>query len=175
MNIQLLSTHALEVQFAKNTIVLEADAKHDSALFMTNSYGKEFKKTRMFTWPGEYEMADCLVRAFESDGRFTVFVVQVEDIHIVHLGKATAISPELIDFLRQVDILVFPFDEGGIEPKGAKKIIEKIDPRVLLPIGAKREAIFPLFGSAAESVPFYKTTRASLPQDKMEIIKLLEM
>lgn len=75
----------------------------------------------------------------EERGENTIFVLEVEDLRICHLGDlGTDLSEKQLEKINGVDILMIPI--GGkytIDGKKAVDIVKKIEPRIIIPMHYK--------------------------------------
>lgn len=104
---------------------------------------KEFKGDfYLIDSPGEYDVKNIFIRGLEEynclDKKEKSFIVLIdsENIRICHLGKffLKEIPPEMLEEIGDVDVLMIPI--GGkevIEAKEAQKIINQIEPRIVIP------------------------------------------
>ena len=95
--------------------------------------------------PGEYEISDVFItgtRTYHDDergasqGRNTVYVVEVEGTSICHLGDLNhELTDEQQEAISQVDVLLVPVGGGpGLDASRAVTIINQIEPGVVVPI-----------------------------------------
>ncbi|HEV2128042.1 MAG TPA: MBL fold metallo-hydrolase [Thermomicrobiales bacterium] len=96
--------------------------------------------------PGEYEIHDIFVygvRSYHDDqkgaefGYNTIFVFEVEGMRVAHLGDlGHPLTPDLTDALDNIDVLLVPAGGGTgiITPEQAAKLIETIEPNVVIPM-----------------------------------------
>lgn len=80
-------------------------------------------------------------------GENVIFIFEADGLRIAHLGDlGCEPSPNIIDVLKGVDILMIPV--GGtytINAKEARDLIEKIAPRIVIPMHFKTDAVeFPI-------------------------------
>lgn len=99
--------------------------------------------------PGEYEVKGVMVRGIETahdavEGRErglnTIFVFELEDMKLVHMGDIgeEKLKGETVEALGTVDILFVPVGGGEtIDGKMAKKIVDQIEPRIVVPMNFK--------------------------------------
>jgi L-ascorbate metabolism protein UlaG (beta-lactamase superfamily) len=96
--------------------------------------------------PGEYEIKEVFIQgipAFHDSssgkerGVNTIYTIEAEELRICHLGDLgqKELTPEQIDKIGQVDILMIPV--GGvytISAKEAVKIMSQIEPNIIIPM-----------------------------------------
>ncbi len=175
MIIKRLQGTAIEIESDKKTFVMEASEDNEKALVLTSSdESLKRTKTRVVSWPWEYEFWDWYFKAFETNASTTIFNVRVEDMYITHLGNIKNLSQESIDKLDWVDILILPVSTETLNAKDAKKISESIEPRIIIPVWDMAPNFIELMWVSAdnESKAFVKISKSSLPTDKTEIIQL---
>ncbi len=83
----------------------------------------------------------------QDRGRNTVFVIEVDGLHVGHLGDlGHPLSPEEIKELGHIDVLLAPV--GGyytIGPEEAKRVAESLGAKIIIPMHYKTEALgFPI-------------------------------
>ncbi|MDD5025981.1 MAG: hypothetical protein PHH13_01240 [Candidatus Peribacteraceae bacterium] len=128
------------------------------------------------SWPGEYDLDGVSVRGIgHNEGAKVSFVVEIDDV------RTAFIAPPLHDWsdydlelLGEVDVLVLPAEDVKI----AQKIIDEVDPRVLIPLPTKEGGDFKeLLGVCGvigkESVDEYKLkSKSGLPAEGREVVVL---
>lgn len=96
--------------------------------------------------PGEYEIKDIAIQGIPSwhdekegkeRGKNTIYVIEAEGIRLCHLGDIgqAELTSEQVSKIGNVDILFVPV--GGvytIAAKGASKIVNQIEPRIVIPM-----------------------------------------
>lgn len=144
---------------------------------------------------GEYEVEGITIFGYQTKhdekngverGENVIFVVQTEDLRVLHLGDlGHELSEKLVDELNGIDILMVPV--GGvytIDPETAVKVIEAIEPTYVLPMHYQtplhNKAIYKemallskftdLYGHNNRTVKSFSTSKLSLPQDVTEVI-----
>ena len=98
--------------------------------------------------PGEYEVKGVKGRGFKTyhdkekgtkRGENTVYLVQVEDVNLVHLGDLGHVLDErIVEEMGEVEVLFVPV--GGfytMELSDVVKVIEQIEPRIIVPMHYK--------------------------------------
>lgn len=96
---------------------------------------------RVLDAPGEYEVGGILVTGIATtrpDGsRNVVFICELDGVRVGHLGLTGA---EGLDQLKDVDILLMPAGGGNsLGGSGAADVMQKIDPRLAIPMNYKTE------------------------------------
>lgn len=145
--------------------------------------------------PGEYEVSGVFVygtSSFHDDtqgkdrGTNIIYHVEFEDITVTHLGDlgTTELTKEQLESIEGTDILFIPV--GGvytINGKQATKVIQEIEPRIVVPIHYKipklkykldgveefLKALGVKNGAPQEQL---KISKKDLPQDDRQIIVL---
>lgn len=98
-------------------------------------------------WPGEFEVSGVSVEAFSADrfarngdkgdhGNVNIFVFLVDGIKVCHLsGLCHELSDELVDRIGDIEVLLLPVGGGDVlDGKTAQKLVEDIEPRVVIPM-----------------------------------------
>lgn len=99
--------------------------------------------------PGEYELRGIVITGINSfhdskqgqeRGGNTIFVIELEDIRICHLGDLgqTELTSNQVEKIGEVDILLIPV--GGIytiDSDRAIAVINQIEPRIVIPMHYK--------------------------------------
>lgn len=105
-------------------------------------------KPFIITTPGEYEVKGLRIfgyRSFHDDkqgserGLNTIYVYDFNEARVCHLGDlGHDLSGDLLEELSNIDVLLIPV--GGIftiDSKTAVSVIEKIEPRIVIPMHYK--------------------------------------
>ncbi|MCF7846674.1 MAG: MBL fold metallo-hydrolase [Candidatus Gracilibacteria bacterium] len=163
--------------FAKNArVVLDAPAKFpekklDIATTSTEEDLSALDAKKVLSLPGEYEISEILVKGFQpKQGRVT-FKITMEDIAVAHFPAITLVpEAKFIDRLGEnVDVVLLPLGED-LTPKTAKKLIEEIDPRVVIFGGDPQ--FFPeikeMTGAQILEENSVDISRSKLPEEKTE-------
>jgi hypothetical protein len=116
----------------------------------------DFGDGRRFARPGEYDVSGVALTGVQTragDQMNTVFCAYVDDVSVCHLGALShPLTPEQIDAIGPVDVLVLTADHGAIDAVNA------LDPKVVVP----------LFPCDADNAPRNKLslTHATLPEHR---------
>ncbi len=102
--------------------------------------------------PGEYETKNIFIRGISTfhdhregaeRGLNTIYLMEVEDMRICHLGDlGHTLSDKIIEQLGQIDILFIPV--GGvytIDGAEADELVDKIEPAIVIPMHYKIPAL----------------------------------
>jgi len=138
--------------------------------------------------PGEFEVSGIFIycRSNPEKGKpvSLMSLVNVEGISIAHLASlGNDLTDKQLALFEGADVLIIPI--GGknvLDAKRAKEIIEKIEPRIVIPMhfaqkGIKTaydstEKFFKEIGSTPETQDKVKIIKKELPQETMEVISL---
>lgn len=159
-----------------------------------NNYAAITGDPLVINGPGEYEMKGIFIygkRAYHDNkkglerGVITIYLIEEEGITLAHLGDFNQddLIEEQLQFLENVDVLLVPV--GGphsLKADGAVKIINEIEPRIIIPMHYQYPGVkIPLdsldkfikeIGLNPEKMDELKVVKESLPQDDMKLIIL---
>ncbi|MFZ1549263.1 MAG: MBL fold metallo-hydrolase, partial [Microgenomates group bacterium] len=103
-------------------------------------------------WPGEYEKMGVRITGYATfhdqekgaqRGENTMYKIEADEVSILHCGDlGHALTDELVDEIGDVDILLIPV--GGfytIDSAEALKVIQKIEPSIVIPMHFNREGL----------------------------------
>jgi L-ascorbate metabolism protein UlaG (beta-lactamase superfamily) len=109
-------------------------------------------KPKIIDRPGEYEISDILILGLNTyhdgeqgfqRGRNIVFVTQIDDVSICHLGDlGHSLGAQQIEQLKPVDVLLLPV--GGkftIDAAAAVSIVRQLEPKFVIPMHYKTPAL----------------------------------
>jgi L-ascorbate metabolism protein UlaG (beta-lactamase superfamily) len=105
---------------------------------------------RLLNGPGDYEIKEVFihgVRTYHDNergaklGKNTVYVVEIEDVVIAHLGDiGHVLSEEQVEAMSSVDVLIIPAGGGPtITASQAAEIIGQVEPRIVIPMQFRTE------------------------------------
>lgn len=148
---------------------------------------------KVFDWPGEYEMKNVPISAFQAwtkskpkeeegagkaakiDGTL-IFCFEFGGVKFCHLGElGHTLTSDMVTEIGDVDILMIKVGEGSnLDAKKAMEIIEAIEPRALIPMGStSAAALKDLAADKVEAVDKFVIKSASeLPDEQMRCIVL---
>lgn len=125
---------------------IEADIVTISHQHTDHNFADAVKNySKVIAGPGEYEIAGVSIIGFpsfhddkkgEERGKNTVFVFEIDDMRIAHLGDlGHELSSDTLEEMGSIDILMIPV--GGkytIDSQGAVKVMQSIEPSIILPM-----------------------------------------
>lgn len=144
--------------------------------------------------PGEYELKHVMIQGIEAyhdklkgkkRGTTTLYSFQMEGVNFVHLGDIGHVTTDYqVEHLGDVDILFIPI--GGkytIGTKSATKIINAIEPRIVIPMHFKvpgltldiadnKEFCEEMGVDTSATQDVYKVSKRELPQEETQVVVL---
>lgn len=115
--------------------------------------------------PGEYEKSGCLMYAWKKNDE-KLYHFRTEWYWIAYIPTLLSdISPEALDFIGSVDILVMP---GA---KSMQGVLEKVEPRMLITYGELAHEVATPLG-AIEVVSKHKLKETDLSSEKTGCVVL---
>ena len=142
---------------------------------------------KILDWPGEFEASGVAIEALIPEGeQSSVFIFALDGIKICHLGHmARELHDDVIDHIGDVDILLIPVGGGSVmDGKTAQKVVEAIEPRVVIPmlfnatetnlnIGGAEEFLKATGKTELVAVDkFTAASRANLPEGNIQFVLL---
>jgi L-ascorbate metabolism protein UlaG (beta-lactamase superfamily) len=105
---------------------------------------------RLVNGPGEYEIQEVFITGVQTyhdnekgktHGKNTVYVIEIDDIVIGHLGDiGHVLTEEQVEAMSSVDVLLVPAGGGPtITPAQAAEIIGQVDPSIVIPMQFRTE------------------------------------
>lgn len=133
---------------------------------------------RVVDGPGEYEIAGVSIigistfhddKKGEERGKNTVFVFEIDDLRIAHLGDlGHKLSSESIEEMGEIDILLIPV--GGkytIDSQTAVEVVRSIEPVLIIPMHFNSEGLNPEVFEGVEK-PEEFVNAMGVPSEKLE-------
>jgi len=132
--------------------------------------------------PGEYEAEGIFINGVSSNGNGeTFYYMDVNGITVGHLGNTTKaqLSGKQLEMFENVDILFIPVGEDA---KAAAKLVNQIEPKIVIPIFYKipkiktkldtLENFKKQIGVKEETVDKLVIKKKDIPQEEMRMIIL---
>jgi len=174
MYIYWLGESSFKIKSNKNTIVIDPGSKTTglsqstikaNIALISNSLktdlsrikNKKTKPTFVIDSPGEYEIDGVFVYGIPGKENNILYSIKINNLNIAHLGglKSTKSEKELEPF-EGTDILMLPVGNNELlSPKQADKVINQIEPKIVIPMNYK--------------IPKIKAERADLSEFLKEI------
>ncbi|HLD63460.1 MAG TPA: MBL fold metallo-hydrolase [Candidatus Peribacteraceae bacterium] len=125
------------------------------------------------SWPGEYDIKGVAIRGIGHDeGAIVSYAVNVDGTRCAFLSSPLRDwSDHELELLGDIDVLAIPTGD----PKIFQKLVDEIDPRVLIPLtaeGGKQAECLKISGAqGVEAVKEYKI-KGGLPTEGREVVLL---
>ena len=150
----------MDFRFQDNTIIIDSDKKEIQLTPDT-----VILDGLDIAVPGEYEKSGCLMYAWHKNDE-KLYHFRTEGYWIAYIPTLLSdITPEALDFLGSVDVLVMP---GA---KSMQNVMEKVEPRMLVTYGDTAHEIATPLGTI-EVVTKYKLKEADLSSEKTGCVVL---
>lgn len=155
-------------------IVAFAGKKVDGAKISLLATPADEVEAGVISWPGEYDIDGIAIRGIGHDeGQRVSFVVDDSKTRVAFLSTPLHDwAGHELELLGDVDILCIPADDSKI----AQKIIDEVDPRVLIPLPTKDEATFTdllkSVGAQGKEIEAEYKLKGGLPAEGREIVIL---
>jgi len=123
------------------------------------------------SWPGEYDMEGVAIRGIgHGEGNQISYVLEIEGARCAFISSPLQEWTDYgLELLGDVDILVIPTDDEKI----VQKIIDEVDPRVVIPLPTKDEGTFEsvlkFCGAQNNEIEGEYKTRGSFPAEGREV------
>lgn len=117
-----------------------------------NNFGQVEQVKKVISGPGEYEVNEISIIGIstyhddqkgEKRGKNTVYVYEIDDLRIAHLGDlGHTLSEKKIEQMGEIDILFVPVGgEYTINGQVAAQIVRNIEPLIIIPMHFKQEGM----------------------------------
>ncbi len=126
------------------------------------------------SWPGEYDYDGVAVQGIGHDeGKTVSYAIQVDGVRCAFLSSPLQpLNDEQLEDLGDVDVLCIPTDD----PKLIQKLVDEIDPRVLIPVKTggddKYAEALKVCGASGVSPEKEYKIKGSLPAEGREVVIL---
>ncbi len=155
-------------------IVAYAGKKVDGAAISLLATPEDEVQSGVISWPGEYDIDGIAVRGIGHDeGQRVSFAIDDGKVRIAFISTPLhEWSDYELELLGNIDILCVPADDAKI----AQKLIDQVDPRVLIPLPTKDEATFTeilkAVGAQGKEIEAEYKLKGALPAEGREIVIL---
>lgn len=154
----------------------------DISVFSEELKDRPKAQEKAFDWAGEYEAGGVSWIGYDwkkkDDSSITLYHFEVEGMNVCHLHSIDDVPEEaMLKNLGDVDILLVPLGEkDSLSAKNAAKLVEHIEPRIVVPILYTPEALEEfkkeLGASNVEPQKELKIIKSNLPTEEMLIVIL---
>lgn len=151
-------------------VVLASSEKEEDRKIKTTSF--------LINNPGEYDVKGFFIMGFGGFGENMAYTIEVEGARVCHLsGLNKELTDGQIESLSDIDILLIDIGTTEDSNETASKIVNQIEPRIVIPIGynpEKKPSIFLKEMGASEVEPQNKLNikKKDLPQEETKIVVL---
>jgi len=167
---------AVQVVNGKKTLIVNAEkgsqSKDDTVVLLGHPEEEPSKGT--ISWPGEYDIAGIAIRGIgHEEGANVSYVLTASGVRCAFLHSPLHDwNDDELELLGDVDVLCIPSDD----PKIIQKLVDEIDPRVLIPLdtgGAEKYAeALKVSGAAGKEAEDKYELKGSLPVEGREVVVL---
>ncbi|MFA7308684.1 MAG: MBL fold metallo-hydrolase [Patescibacteria group bacterium] len=135
--------------------------------------------------PGGYELKGVLIDGIASyadgekgtlRGPNTIFALRLSSMNILHCGMlGHTLTADDIEEIGNVDILFISVGDEGVDAKTASKIVDQIEPRIVIPMTGDDGVLADFIkevGETAETLDTLKLEAKDLPSDGQRLVVL---
>jgi hypothetical protein len=169
-----LGGSAVKCALASKSVAVFPGKTGASADLKLLSTPDEKPKEGEISWPGEYDSDGVAIRGIGHDeGARVSYAVETEGKRIAFLSSPLhQWSDHELELLGDVDVLFLPADDAKV----AQELIDKVDPRVLIPLPTKDEAVFTellkICGAQDKELSDEYKVKGGLPSEGREVVIL---
>lgn len=126
------------------------------------------------SWPGEYDKDNIAIRGIgHGEGKRVSYAVEYDNVRCAFLATPLHEWTDYeLELLGDVDVLCIPADDAKL----AQKLIDQVDPRILIPLPTKDEATFvellKTVGAQDKGLESEYKVKGSLPAEGREVVIL---
>jgi len=179
----------VEMATKKSKVILNPDKKDNLKDVQIIAYDKTDDKHQqeegslMVDWPGEYDKANISFKGIEclvKKNPHLIYNFTFKSGNVAWMGDlAEYPSEKVIEKLGEVHVLLVPVGGGDVlDAKNAFKLVEALEPMVVIPIcyGDKRDGLSPFLKEMdvkhPEAQKSFDFKRSSLNSEQMELVIL---
>lgn len=128
----------------------------------------------VISWPGEYDIRGVSIRGIgHQEGQKVSYVVSTDTVRMAFLcSPLQELTDVELEQMGDIAVLCLPTDDAKI----AQKIIDEIDPRVLIPLPTKDEKTFEevlkAVGAVGKEIQSEWKLKGGLPMEGREVVIL---
>lgn len=166
-----LTGSGVKISGGPMTVVSFTEKTQESAINLIDS-PQEFPSREQLSWPGEYDVAGIGVRGIgHLEGQRISYVADIDGTRVAFPCSPIEEWEELdIEHLGDVHVMVLPAEDG----KKCQRLIDEVDPRVLIIVPAKDGSVngevLKACGAADKEVVKEFKLKGSLPAEGREVV-----
>lgn len=127
--------------------------------------------------PGEYDVKGFFIFGFDGFDSSIAYTIEAEGMRLAYLSVNKELTDAQLESLSDIDILVIDVGANGDTNETAAKVVNQIEPRVVVPMGydpAKKPTTFlkEMGASDTEAQNKLNIKKKELPQEETKIILL---
>ena len=170
MKIEFLQNLSFKISAKNGNVFVNSAEEIDDEKTVVAIFSSEqnLENKKVVDFPGEFEIAEIAVKSkFLRDENLSS-IFKIENVNFGFLGDLRKIvSIEKLEFFANCEVLFLPVFADGIGKKDLKKIVEEIDPKIVIFAGepAEFESVAAEFGGA-EKLENLEISKTKLPADK---------
>ncbi len=189
MNIFWYGKNSVGIDSGENSLManpldLEKELKSARAanVVLSSSENEEDRKIKTTSFlinnPGEYDVKSFFVMGFTGFGENIPYTVEVENVRLCYLaGLDKELTDAQLENFSDVDILLIDVGASDDSNEVASKIVNQIEPRIVIPIGynpEKKASVFFKEMGASDVEPQNKLNikKKDLPQEETKMVVL---
>ena len=158
----------------KSVVVYPNDAKVQATVSLHSTPEQEESSKEQISWPGEYDIDGIAVRGIgHDDGDRVSYTVELDGVRSAFLSEPLHDwTDHEIELLGDTDVLVIPCDNAST----VQKIIDEVDPRVVIPLKTKSadafQEVLKAIGAGDQSAEKEFKVKGSLPAEGRQVVVL---
>ena len=168
----------ISLQEGKRTLIVHSEngrvPKEGEIVFFGSPEENPTKQT--ISWPGEYDIDGISIRGIgHEEGAAVSYAIKLDGVQFAFLhSPLKEWSDNDLELLGDIDVLCVPSDN----PKVLQKLVDEIDPRVLIPLdtgGADKhaEALKACGAQGKEPVASFEVKASNMPIEGREVVVLI--
>ncbi|MDP3800496.1 MAG: MBL fold metallo-hydrolase [bacterium] len=173
-----------EYSLVASPVDLEKELKSAKAanVVLASKESEEDRKIKTTSFlinnPGEYDVKGFFVMGLGGFGENIAYTIEVEGVRLCHLaGLNKELTDAQLENFSDIDILLIDIGSTDDSNEIASKIVNQIEPRIVIPIGydtVKKASVFFKEMGASDAEPQNKLNikKKDLPQEETKMIVL---
>ncbi|MDP6561372.1 MAG: MBL fold metallo-hydrolase [Candidatus Peribacteraceae bacterium] len=174
ITVNSLGGKTIKIDINGTVVTAFPDTADDKAQISLLGSPEEEVKPGVVSWPGEYDIGGIAIRGIGHDeGQRVSYALDDGKVRVAFLSAPLHDwTDHNLELLGDVDILCIPADDAKI----AQKLIDEVDPRVLVPLPTKDEATFvellKAVGAQDKEIESEYKLKGGLPSEGREVVIL---